>query len=144
MEKIKKLDLDKLDKALKNENNEKVLQLNLDKIMEMNIKIINELHLPRKESLELCKKLNNFMFIDEIGDIREGSYIKWIPNKDPDNIVLKEGAFICSYEIGEKGMYIKCKTFTRRYFSLYLEDNFIFQKLSEQELIILTAMDYLV
>jgi len=143
--KIKGIDIEKLDKALENENNENMFHLSLDKIMEMNVKIINELKLPKKDALVLCKKLNECMFIDELSDIREGAYIKWIPiiNDSVSDVKLKEGGFICGYEIGEKGLYIKCKNFKHRYFSLYLEDNLIFQKLSNQELIILTAIKYI-
>jgi hypothetical protein len=143
--KIKGIDIEKLDHALENEKNENMFHLSLDKIMEMNVKIINELKLPKKDALVLCKKLNECMFIDELSDIREGAYIKWIPIKDDSlsDIKLKEGAFICGYEIGEKGVYIKCKNFRHGYFSLYLENNLIFQKLSNQELIILTAMKYI-
>lgn len=145
MNKLKGIDIEKLDKALENDKNESIIHLSLDKIMEMNIHIINELGLPKRDALTLCKKLNEFMFIDEISDIREGAYIKWIniPEDEHSEIKLKEGAFICNYEIGEKGVYLRCKNFRHRFFSLYLEDNLIFQKLSNQELIILAAMKYI-
>ena len=142
---MQKLDIEKLDSALDNINQEKLFDIDLESIKKMNIQIINELNLPKKQALEMMVKLQNFIFLDEITDIREGAYIKWItigedgvPEKK-----LKQGAFICSYEINNDGIYINCKGFKNRYFSLYLEENLIFQKLSNQELIILNALKYI-
>jgi hypothetical protein len=139
------LDLEKLDISLNKNIEDHLLNIDLDSIKKMNITIINELRLPKKEALEMLLKLQNFIFLDEITDIREGAYIKWISITDngiPDK-KLKQGSFICSYEINNEGIYLNCKGFKNRYFSLYLEKNLIFQKLSDQELIILNALKYI-
>ena len=138
MNKLKDLDLEKLDKALDNPFNDEIENLNYDKIQEMNIKIINELHLPKKDAVSIAISLKDYLFIDELSDIKDGRFVKWINFEDP--VKLKQGGIICGYEIGNEGVYLKCKNFKNRFFSLSLEKNLVFQKLSNQEIIIINAL----
>lgn len=138
MNKLKNLDLEKLDKALDNPLNDDLENLNYDKIQEMNIKIINELHLPKKEAIGIAMELKDYIFIDEISDIKDGRFVKWI--KLDDSSKLNQGGIICGYEVGKEGVYLKCKNFKNRFFSLSLEKNLVFQKLSNQEIIIINAL----
>ena len=138
MNKLKNLDLEKLDKALDNPFNDEIENLNYDKIQEMNIKIINELHLPKKDAVSIAISLKDYLFIDELSDIKDGRFVKWINFEDPEK--LKQGGIICGYEIGNEGVYLKCKNFKNRFFSLSLEKNLVFQKLSNQEIIIINAL----
>ena len=43
----------------------------------------------------------------------------------------------------DESIYIICKNSMNRFFTLTLEENIIFQKLSNQEEVILSAMNYL-
>jgi len=43
----------------------------------------------------------------------------------------------------DESIYIICKNSLNRFFTLTLEENIIFQKLSNQEEVILSAMNYL-
>mgnify|MGYP001228525072 FL=1 len=138
MNKLKDLDLEKLDKALDNPFNDEIENLNYDKIQEMNIKIINELHLSKKDAVTIAISLKDYLFIDELSDIKDGRFVKWINLDDP--VKLKQGGIICGYEIGNEGVYLKCKNFKNRFFSLSLEKNLVFQKLSNQEIIIINAL----
>ena len=138
MNKLKDLDLEKLDKALDNPFNDEIENLNYDKIQEMNIKIINELHLSKKDAVIIAISLKDYLFIDELSDIKDGRFVKWINLEDP--VKLKQGGIICGYEIGNEGVYLKCKNFKNRFFSLSLEKNLVFQKLSNQEIIIINAL----
>ena len=138
MNKLKDLDLEKLDKALDNPFNDEIENLNYDKIQEMNLKIINELHLSKKDAVSIAISLKDYLFIDELSDIKDGRFVKWINLEDP--VKLKQGGIICGYEIGNEGVYLKCKNFKNRFFSLSLEKNLVFQKLSNQEIIIINAL----
>jgi hypothetical protein len=73
-----------------------------------------------------------------------GAYIRWIDLKDPDKLTLARGAIICDIKIGQKGVQLLCKTHpSPAMFHVVMDEAVIFQRLSQQERVILAAMDYL-
>jgi hypothetical protein len=141
MEKIE----DKLIQALDNEQHDGLLNFTTKKIKELNAHILRELHLSKQTYHELCKKLKDYKYVDEINDLKYGTYIRWIPIHDPEHLFLTKGAIFCSLLITENGLYCVCKNFgsSMRHFRIHMETNLIFQKLTTQELIILSALDHL-
>lgn len=139
------MDVQKLLKALDNENNENIINFTTKKIQEMNLKILQELHLKREETMELFKKLVQYKYVDEMDDLKYGTYIRWIPIINPNSIELKKGAIFCNLKITDEGVYLVCKNhgFQSRHFQIKLDENLIFQRLTEQELILLSALDHL-
>jgi hypothetical protein len=139
------MDVQKLLKALDNENNENIIDFTTKKIQEMNLKILQELHLKREETMELFKKLVHYKYVDEMDDLKNGTYLRWIPINDPNYIELKKGAIFCNIKITDEGVFLICKNhgFQSRYFQIKLDENLIFQRLTEQELILLSALDHL-
>jgi hypothetical protein len=139
------MDVNKLLKALEDDSNENLLNFTSKKILEMNLKIINELQLERKESLELMKKLKGYRYIDELDDLKYGTYLRWIPLHSPSNIYIAKGALFCEYKIKEDGVYLICKNFgfPYKHFQFKLDENLVFQKLTDQELVLLSALDHL-
>lgn len=140
-EKKKKKEL--LTKALENEKNESIINLTTKKIKEMNLNIIKELHLPRDIILNYMKKLNGYRYIDELNDVKYGSFIKWIPILDPKYLPLNAGGIICDIKITDNGVMIICKNFMHKHFQIKMDECLIFQKLTSQELILLSALDHL-
>jgi hypothetical protein len=139
------MDVNKLLKALDDENNESLLNFTSDKIKDMNIQIINELGLSKTEEKKLLKKIENYKYVDEMNDLKYGSYIRWIPIEDPNNIYLTQGAIFCEMKITDNGVFCVCKNhgFNTRHFQIAMDKNLIFQKLTEQELVLLSALDHL-
>jgi len=139
------MDINKLLKALDDDSNEQLLNFTSKKITEMNLKIINELQLDRKEGLELMNKLKGYKYIDELNDLKYGTYVRWIPLHDPTNIYMTKGALFCEYKIKDDGVYLICKNigFIAKHFQIKLDENLVFQKLTEQELVLLSALDHL-
>ena len=79
--------VDSLTKSpLFNQQNEIILSLSSKKIKEINLKIINELYLPKKMALEYMKKLDGYRYVDEINDLKNGSYIRWINITEHSNL----------------------------------------------------------
>lgn len=141
------MDVNKLIDALDNENNEKILNLTTKKIKEMNMKILTELSLPREKLLDITKKLNGYRYVDEIDELKCGTYLKWIllTDPDPDNIELNKGALFCEIKCKDDGVFIVCKNigFSSRHFQIKMDECLLFQKLTTQELILLSALDHL-
>jgi hypothetical protein len=139
------MDVNKLLKALDDDSNETLLNFTSDKIKEMNLNIIKELQLPRKDTLDIMNKLRDYKYVDEMNELKYGAYIRWIPIEDPTNIYLTKGALFCEMKITDDGVFCVCKNFgyTMRHFQLSMDKNLIFQRLTDQELVLLSALDHL-
>jgi sulfite reductase beta subunit-like hemoprotein len=139
------MDVNKLLKALDDETNETLMNFTSNKIKEMNLNIIKELQLPRKDTLEIMNKLKEYKYVDEMNELKYGAYIRWIPIEDPTNIHLTKGALFCEMKITDDGIFCVCKNYgySQRHFQLSMDKNLIFQRLTDQELVLLSALDHL-
>ena len=139
------MDVNKLLKALDDESNETLMNFTSNKIKEMNLNIIKELQLPRKDTLEIMNKLRDYKYVDEMNDLKYGAYIRWIPIEEPTNIHLTKGALFCEMKITDDGVFCVCKNYGygQRHFQLSMDKNLIFQRLTDQELVLLSALDHL-
>jgi hypothetical protein len=139
------MDIQKLLKALDDESNETLMNFTTDKIKEMNLNVLKELHLPKKDTLELMSKLKEYKYVDEMNELKYGAYIRWIPIEDPTNIYLTQGALFCEMKITDNGVFCVCKNygFKSRHFNISMDKNLIFQRLTDQELVLLSALDHL-
>lgn len=139
------MDVKKLLKALEDETNETLLNFTTDKIKEMNLNILKELHLSKQDTLDILQKLRDYKYVDEMNELKYGAYIRWIPIEDPTNVHLTKGALFCEMKITDDGVFCVCKNygFKSRHFQISIDKNLIFQKLTEQELVLLSALDHL-
>lgn len=130
-----------LEKAINNENNESLVNLTFDKIERKKREIIDELKLSKKETKELLKKLVNYRYVEEIQELQYGNYLRWINLNNPDDLKLTSGSILCEIKI-EDNINLVFKNYMNRHFQINIEENLLFQKLSNQELIILYALEY--
>jgi len=137
------MDLNKLMYALDNENNESIMNLTSKHIFEMNYNILKELHLDKQTTLNYLKKLRGYRYIDEINDLKHGSFIRWIPITDPTYLPLHHCGMICDIKITDTGVIITCKNFMHRHYTFKMDECLIFQKLTSQEKVIIAALDHL-
>ena len=139
----KTLDIDKLEKALDNSSNESIINFTTEKIKEMNWKIIQELKLDKLVALDYLGKLKGYKYVDELTDLKHGGFVRWIPIIDPDYLPLNQCGIVCDIKIADEGVFITCKNFMHRHYNFKMDDVIIFQKLTSQELVILSALDHL-
>ena len=137
------MDVNKLMYALDNENNESIMNLTSKKLLEMNLNIIKELHLDRQTTLNYFKKLKEYRYVDEINDLKHGSFIRWIPITNPSYLPLHHSGIICDIKITDTGVLITCKNFMHRHYTFKMDECLIFQKLTSQERVIINALDHL-
>ena len=137
------IDIEKLMTALDNEKNESIINLTTAKIEETIFNILKELHLDREIFINYFKKLKGYKYVDELDDLKYGGFIRWIPITDPDNLPLNQCGIICDILIKDEGVYIVCKNFMHRHYRFKMDECLIFQKISAQEMIILSALDHL-
>ena len=139
------MDTEKLLKSLENEDNEYLLDLTTKKIRDMNKKVLHELDLTTKEMSEYLSKLKEYKYVDEVSDLKYGAYLRWVSLTDPDDLNLQKGAIFCEVKVADDGLFLICRNYgySRKHFRLKFDENLIFQKLSEQELILLNVLDQL-
>ncbi len=137
------LDMDQLLKAVDSEDNDYLLHLTTKKIQELNLNILKELGLPKKDTLDMLKQLTTYKYVDEIKELKYGRFIRWIPIKDPDNLKMVKGGIICDIKATDNGIQVVCKNFMHRHFQFNMDECLIFQRLSQQELVLLSALDHL-
>jgi hypothetical protein len=134
-----------LNKAIDDESNETLMGLTTLKIKEMNLKVINELGLPKDEAVGIMRKLIDYKYIDEMDDLKYGTYIRWIKLNDPDDLNLTKGAIFTDIKITEQGVNLICKNFgdSSKRFTVKMDECLIFRKLTNQEMVLLSALDHL-
>jgi transposase len=136
-------DLIFLNKSLNNDNNESINNLTSDIIKTTKQNILSELPITKKYNSELTKKLKNYRYVEELQELHIGCYIRWINIKNPENnIKLTNGAILCDVKISDNILLV-CKNNINRIFNINMSENLLFQKLTDQEKIILYAMDCL-
>jgi hypothetical protein len=131
-------DIEYLEKALINETNEGITKLTYNYIDTQKKDILANLELPKRITKELLKKLEDYRFVDELPDFVEGRYIRWIKLTDPKNLKLTNGGILCEVKI-EDSVILVLKNNMNRFFQINLDENLVFQRLSDQEKIILYA-----
>lgn len=129
--------------ALDNHKYEHLLNQTSRTIEETKIQMILNLHLSKKEYQKILNNLKHYQFVDELPDMKYGSYIRWINLTNVENIKLTNGGIVCEIKMEEKGIIIVCKNNMNRLFQLNMNEALIFRKLTNQELILLSALDYI-
>lgn len=140
---MSELDIEKLLSALEDDNNTELLDLDMKKINIDKADILSKLELPKTQYSDLLKKLKHYRYIDELPGMRYGSYIRWISIKDPEKLKLTTGGIVCEMKVGDNGIVVVCKNNFNRFFQFNMPETLIFQKLNEQELVLLSALDYI-
>ncbi len=138
------MDIEMLMKALDNEDNDLLFNYTSKKIKELNYKILKELELDTKETLDILNKLKEYKYVDEMDELKHGRYLRYICLKDPDDLSLKKGGIFCDTSIHDNGVSLILKTPFNKHFQIKMDEHLIFQKLSPQELVLLSAIDHLV
>ncbi len=136
------LDEDKLLQALEDDENKCLLNLTTSKIKSIKNNVLQQLSLDREDLIILHDKLQEYRYVDEIPDVKYGCYIRWIRLKNPDEIKLTNGGVIVDVSVMNDDIYLTCKNNRNRMFKLKMSENIIFQKLTEQEKILLSVLDY--
>lgn len=130
-------------KALDNENNQDIIHLNKQKIQTIKNDILQKLQLSRDNLKNFHKKLKQYRYVTDLVDLKEGTFIRWIKLTNPDTIYLTNGGIVVNTRITNKGINIVCKNNYNRMFQIKFDECLIFQKLTNQELVILDVMEHL-
>tara|TARA_B100001063_G_C16741610_1_gene545117 strand:+ start:449 stop:892 length:444 start_codon:yes stop_codon:yes gene_type:complete len=130
-------DYQKLLNIVTNEESNTILHTSLQDISKRKENLLKELHLPKEDENDLLRKLKNYRYVMELPDLEIGNYIRWINLNHGENIYLTNGSFISNIMIMEDGIQIRCTNRFGKIHQLKFDEHLIFQKLTEQEHILL-------
>jgi len=96
-----------------------------------------------KEDLEkVLTKLIGYRFVDEIYKIQRGKFIRWISNS-ATKPHLTNGGIVIDIKFLDSGTHILCKNNIGKIIQIKFDGAIIFQKLSNDENLILFANDFI-
>lgn len=136
-------DINELLNSLEKDSNSTIINLNSRKIKDHKNNILQRLQIKKTQLKEFHKKLKHYRYCSEISDLQDGFYIRWISLKNPNNLKLTNGGHITEILIFNEGAQIRLKNNMNRFFQIKFDEVIIFQKMSQQENVILTVVDYL-
>jgi len=87
--------------------------------------------------LDVAPALKGYKYVDELQDMQEGTYVRWI---HLHRRKLTNGAFLVRVDIREDGIYLLMKNRYNHFFSVWADECLVFQKITQQERVILMAM----
>ena len=135
-----KLDAEKLNHALNNQSNSDIIDVDFKQIEKDKLDILKQLPLTKTALAELMKKLKLYRNVNTLQEIHYGRYIRWIPLTKGPEVKLTNGGILCNIKTDKGEVTLVFKNKINSFFQINLTDNIVFQKLTEQELIILTAI----
>lgn len=138
-----KFNVEELLNALDNDNNSSIGDLTSAKIKMYKNNALQKLQLKREELKKMHKKLEDYRLVEELDDIQYGHHIRWIRLTNPEKIYLTNGGIICDIRVINEEVHVRCFNRYRKIMQIKLDECYIFQKLSDQEKVILNVLDYL-
>jgi len=116
----------------------------LANISEMIFSVISELPgLSAEQQQKMCNVLVEYYYVEKIFQFQKGRYIRWLRKNDTQLPKLTNGGIVMDVIFSEKGgTYILCMTNQRRLCQLRFDDCHFFQKLTDEEQLVLSVTSY--
>ena len=94
------------------------------------------------EIKEYYKLLKEYRYVDELDELRYGSYIRWINIATyPPSLTLLRGGFIADIT-NKNGINILCKN-RNKFFTIKMDRSVLFQKNTNQEKLLIEILDHI-
>lgn len=138
------LDLEKLLEGIDDRHTEWMEGMTMETLREQRIQMLSELENVSHDTLGTwLTKLEKYRVIDELQHLQMGRYVRWVSFANPEHPRLILGGFVCGIYIEETG--IEVEVLARRKFvhRFSYDDVFLFQRLTPQEEILLSLVEYL-
>jgi len=137
------LNMDLLARAAENEDNAHILNLTAETVAAAKTSILQDMVSDDVARQDILEKLEGYVYIDEIHEVRSGTYIRWLNVGDDDDITLAKGGIFCDVRFSDYGAVLRCKTFRNRYYEVKMDNVILFRKLTPQERVLMCALTYL-
>ena len=139
------LNVDALLRALDNDSNAHAVTLNYAVMAKEKNDMLQRLHLPPAELKLMHQKLRVYRLVDTMAALGYGRYVRWFNLSKPGSgpLRLTNGGIICDIKVLNNEIYVTCKNKLRQLFTLILSHVVLFQRLTDQEQLIVKAMSLL-
>jgi len=111
-------------------------------IKTMKNNILQRMLFDKDELKAYHKLLTNYRYVDEIDELKYGSYIRWF-NIKKTSLKLLNGGFIIDITNKNGDIIILCKNGLNRLFNLKMNESIIFQKNTKQEELLIKILDHI-
>jgi hypothetical protein len=120
----------------------KLSDLNTEIIKNRKNEILNQI-LDDHEFKKYKPILNDYRYVDEVDELRIGSYIRYFVLKDNDDeLKLARGGFIMDIQASKEDIIILCKN-NGKFWKIKINNCVIFQKNTKQEEVLIKILDHL-
>lgn len=134
---------DELQHMLNEMDEKKLTYLNSSIIKDAKNNILQKMGFERNELKHYHKVLKNYRFIDELDELSLGHHIRWFNLTKLKNIKLYNGAILTNIEYTNNQVYLLCKSYKNKIFTIKMDEIILFQKFYEQELLMIHILDYI-
>lgn len=131
------INIEELLEHAENVDNDYIGDHSLKTISEEIVQVLKSENISIENLYKYCNSLLHYRFIDEVYHIHKGKHIRWIRNKK-----LTNGGIVVDVKFTDLGTQILCKT-KNRFIQYKFDECITFQKLSDDELLILQLKDSL-
>jgi hypothetical protein len=99
---------------------------------------VKRLQVDRQTTIEHCKKLVGYCFVDELHLLQKGKYVRWIRHDEPDK--LMRGGVIIDVQFCDLGANVLCRLVTGHFLRYRFDKCSTYRKLTEEEQLYLMVM----
>lgn len=133
------LDFELLNKALDNDKNEDIIYLSMTTIQNIKEKMYMTLCINHENDIiKINKQLRYYMYVDTIDKLKLGDYLRWFKNNET---YLQQGGFLKDVTISNENINLVMKSINNRSFTISFNDIYVFRKITNQEQILLKAIE---
>lgn len=141
------IDIDELLNAIENETTDYLENKTLKGISHEIFTCLSKIGCSQEMIQQYCEKLIGYRLVNELYELHKGKLVKTIKIFDEKNPEiapepsLKMQGKVCSIKFMNNGTYILCIGFPKRYMQYKFDHHLTFQKLSDDEQLILMAYE---
>ena len=139
------MDINAILSAMNKTENNTIANLTLKKIAARRHEILSSLNLPPEKMAEFERKLMLYRVIENPHDLKHNQLIRWIPLRSLETrpYLTLGGTLFRVRENEEEGIHVVTIRNVKRFvYNIMFELNVVFQRLSNEEMLILRAVEY--
>jgi len=136
------IDINKLLESIENDKSDYLEKKTMKKITDEIYGKINTLKIDENEKRDFCKKLIGYRLVDDVHELHKGKHIRWI-RENSHKTTLTNGGIVMDVKFLDNGTHVLCMSTGNRFVQFKFDDCIIFQKMTQEEQIIMMAYDYL-
>lgn len=134
---------EELSQMLNDMDDKKLIHLNSSIIKEAKNNILQKMGFDRNELKHYHKVLKEYRYVDELDELSLGHHIRWFNLTKVNELKLYNGAILVNIDYINNNVYLVCKNYRNKMFSIKMNEIILFQKFNAQELVLIKILDYI-